>query len=49
MKTFIVRFEGSISYSELEDTIYQGLQFYEDIEWKAYSVVETTANTTEEA
>lgn len=39
-KIFVIKFsEGNnITEGELSDVIYQGLQFYEDIEWTTYNV-----------
>lgn len=39
-KVFTVRIIGNISSDQLEDAIYQGLQYYEDIEWTTFSAAE---------
>ena len=43
-KTFVIKFKGNIEADELESVIYQGLQWYEDIEWETYSAKEVESN-----
>ena len=40
IKKFTVTFDGEITQEELEEVIYNGLQFFEDVNWNAYSVTE---------
>lgn len=43
-KTFVIKFKGDIEADQLESVIYQGLQWYEDIEWETYSAKEVGTN-----
>lgn len=39
LQTFTIEFNGDdINKDHLESIIYQGLQWYEDVNWKNYSV-----------
>lgn len=49
MKVFVIRFEGNISSSELEDAISKGLESNEDIKFEKFIVIDCTTDKCKEA
>lgn len=49
MKVFVIRLDGNISSSELEDAISKGLESNENVEFKNCIVIDCTTDKCEEA